>query len=390
MRLAKCMLRSAYRLCVFAILAVNAWPQQSVSDPAAVMNGLDKQITPLTNAWLKNDDPHTQAWGAYLALRDRRVDAVPALVEMLAKYSIAGEVFGQTSGDRHDAMLEVLDALIQLGARVPAAEAQRIYPDFPIQSLILLSRSKIDDASPALFSIFKSEQRWPIAWLAAGNLLAQQTVAGFAAAVFEGMTVHAQVIVVDPNHQVGGGEGGSCFSGDRSIEKTGWPPVGLYKFGACGLGGGGLGGRNGATILAGGTDPATYHRTVATNYTADDGPACLCDLDRDLMRQHYLTRLVGASVEAPPIHAHVSHTIIWQGPDAYVLDVNDFVAGQQREFGELARRLARWRQLNDEEVKSLRPALQIEIQDRRASQGPSLPKAGPFAANVTIDGNAAK
>lgn len=82
-------------------------------------------------------------FGAYLALRDRRVDAVPALVEMLAKYSIAGEVFGQSSGDRHDAILEVLDALIQLGSLVPAAEAQRIYPDFPVQSLILLSRSKI-------------------------------------------------------------------------------------------------------------------------------------------------------------------------------------------------------------------------------------------------------
>jgi hypothetical protein len=68
--------------------------------------------------------------------------------------------------------------------------------------------------------------------------------------------------------------------------------------------------------------------------------------------------------------------------------VNDFVAGQQREIGELARRLALW-QLNDEEVKSLRPRLQVEIQDRRASQEPSLPKAGSFTANVAIDGNGA-
>jgi hypothetical protein len=76
MRLAKCMPTSAYRLCVFAILAVNAWPQQSLSDPAAVTNGLEKQLTPLMEAWLKSDDPRTQAWGAYLVLRDRRVDAV--------------------------------------------------------------------------------------------------------------------------------------------------------------------------------------------------------------------------------------------------------------------------------------------------------------------------
>jgi hypothetical protein len=374
------MLRSALRLSVCAVVAVAAWAQQAPPDPAALMNWIDKEMAPVTNAWLKSNDSRTQAWGAYLALRDRRMDAMLALFEMLANYPTTGEESEQTSSDRHDAMLEALDALIQLGARVPAADAQRIYPVFPVQSLILLARSK-GDASSALLSIFKSEQRWPVAWLAAGNLLAQQTVKGFAAAVVEGMTIHAQVTVVDANRQYGGGEGISCGPGDRSSDKAGWPPVGLYEFGGCGDGI-----VSGATILAAGADPATYRRTVGANYAAGDTSACVCNLDRDLVRQHYLTRLIGISAEEPPVHVHVSHTIVWQSPDGYVRDLNDFVDRQQLSFGELARQLGLRGLLNDEEVKILRPMLQLVIGDRRASREPALPAVGPFAANVTIDG----
>ena len=61
---------------------------------------------------------------------------------MLAGFQVVENPTTVADGDQHDAMLGVLDALIQFGAGVPLADAQRLYPEFPVQSLILLSRSR--------------------------------------------------------------------------------------------------------------------------------------------------------------------------------------------------------------------------------------------------------
>jgi hypothetical protein len=71
-------------------------------------------MAPVMNAWLHSSDPRTQAWSAYLALRARHTEAIPVLLEFLAKYSMTGETFWPAGSDRHDAMLETLDAFIQL------------------------------------------------------------------------------------------------------------------------------------------------------------------------------------------------------------------------------------------------------------------------------------
>ena len=181
------MLRPVSRLCAGALLAIAALAQQQPPDPAAVMDGLEKQMAPLASAWLSSADPRMQAWGAYMLLRDRRTEAIPVLLEMLARCPVVEEIDTPGEVHQHDAMLGVLDALVQLGAEVPTDDAQRIYPEFPVQSLILLSRSP-EDTVPALLDIFKSERRWPAAWLAAGDLLLQRRAQGFAAAVVEGMT----------------------------------------------------------------------------------------------------------------------------------------------------------------------------------------------------------
>jgi hypothetical protein len=356
-------------LCLF--LSIAAWAQQARPDPAALLNTLDKQVAPVVSAWLKSDDPRMQAWGAFLALRDRRAEAVPRLLEMMANYPAAEE---------HDAMLEVLDALIQLGAQAPVADAQRMYPEFPVQSLILLSRAK-EEATPALFSFFKAEGTWPVAWLASGNLLFQRRARGFSAAVIEGMTVHAQVVVRDPGARGGTGGSASCCGARSPAEsKDGWPPVGVYEFGGCGdsLG-------MGDTVLVPGADPATYRREVNTTYKPGYGLGCGCNLDRDLVRQHYLTALTGNSADDPPMRAHVAHTIVWQSPNAYRRDLAAFIAAQQTGFAALTQRLGELSLLSEEPVDSLRPALHIVIGDQRTLQEPPLPPIGQLAANVTIE-----
>ena len=258
-------------------------------------------------------------------------------------------------------------------------DAQRIYPEFPVQSLILLSRSQ-EDTSPALLAIFKSERRWAAAWLAAGALLLERHAEGFAATVLEGMTVHAQVIVTEPN--AGGGMGGSstcCGAGLSPKPKAGWPPLGVYAFSGCGS-------RldPGAMVLAGGTDPAYYRRQVNTSYQVDGGSGC-CNPDQDLVRQHYLTTLLFDSVEQPPVRAYVSHTILWQGLDAYRSKLAAFIDEQQHIFTQLARRLGERSLLNEEDAKTLRPRLQIRAWDQRASHEPALPAVARLAENTTVE-----
>ena len=62
-------------------------------------------------------------------------------------YQLNKEFPSQTERDRHDALLPVLDALIGLGAAVPAGAARELHPEFPAQSLIFLVRSPQPDDS---------------------------------------------------------------------------------------------------------------------------------------------------------------------------------------------------------------------------------------------------
>jgi hypothetical protein len=333
----------------------------------------------MANAWLHSADPRVQAWGAHIVLRDRRTEAIPVLLAMVATSPVVEMLTTQADADQHGAMLGVLDALIQFEAQVPVADVERIYPEFPVQSLILLSRSQ-EDTAPTLLTIFRREQRWPAAWLAAGNLLLQRHAEGFAAAVVEGMTVHALVTVTASGS--GGGFGGSnlcCMGGGVSRPKLGWPPLGVYAFGGCGdrL-------QPGATVLAVGADPAYYYRRVNSSYQVDLATPC-CDPDQDLVRQHYLTKLLGDSTERPPVRAHISHSIAWQGPEAYLGELAAFIGEQQHSFPELARRLGERNLLSESEVKTVRPKLQIRILDLRGSQQPALPAVATLAENTTIE-----
>lgn len=370
------MTRLACRLCACGWLAIAALAQQAPSDPATVIASLEKQFQPTANVWLHSADPRVQAWGAYVVLRDRHTEAIPVLLAMVAAFPVAGQVTTPVDADQHSAMLGVLDALIQFDAQVPAVDAERIYPEFPVQSLILLSRSQ-EDAAPALMTIFRSEQRWPAAWLAAGNLLLQKHAEGFAAAVLAGMTVHVRVIVTASDS--GGVVGGSttCCGGGLAGPRPGWPPLGVYAFGGCGdrL-------QPGATMLAVGADPAYYYRQVNSSYHVDASDCC--NSDQDLVRQHYLTTLLGDFSERPPVRAHVSHSIVWQGPDSYLAELAAFIDEQQHSFAKLARRLGERKLLSDAEIKAVRPKLQLRVVDLRGSEQVALPDATALSENIVI------
>jgi hypothetical protein len=116
------MLIGTFRSCACGLVAMAALAQQAPPDPAAVMGSLNQQMAPLASTWLHSADPRLQAWGAYAVLRDGRTEAIPDLLAMVAEFPVVEQPIAQTDVDQHDAMLGVLDALIQLNAQAPAAD----------------------------------------------------------------------------------------------------------------------------------------------------------------------------------------------------------------------------------------------------------------------------
>ena len=148
-------------------------------------------------------------------------------MQKVTEYQTGAEsTWASVERDRHDSLLAVLDALIQLRGTLPAEQACKLYPEFAAQSVILLIRST-EDARTALLSIFgKAKANWT--WLAVGNALSKTQTAGFAALLLSRFTQHLKVRVEDPGFVSGEGGGGSECGFSLRAPKPGWPRVGLY------------------------------------------------------------------------------------------------------------------------------------------------------------------
>src|ERR1019366_5381970 len=125
----------------FSAVAAGAQQQRPSlpTDPSAVLTMQGIQTAQLAETWLHSGDPRLQAWSAYVILRDHHGSLIPDLVKMVSEYDVAAWPIADGRRDPHDAMIAILDALIELRGPVLTADAARLYPEFPVQSLILLS-----------------------------------------------------------------------------------------------------------------------------------------------------------------------------------------------------------------------------------------------------------
>jgi hypothetical protein len=74
-------------------------------------------------------------------------------------------------------------------------------------------------------------------------------------------------------------------------------------------------GFTGHGLLQGGADPAFYFRTVDAAYVVrnDDESACskMFELNRDTVREHFLTKLASEPPGNPFVQSYVEQTISW-------------------------------------------------------------------------------
>ena len=147
--------------------------------------------------------PRDVAWAADAIVRQNRQEMIPNLAAQIASYR------GELVPDRGSvppeaaAMEAVADALIRLQATLPAGTVMHLYPQFPAQTIILLSRAS-DNTNP-LMEIFQMTTSRDL-WLAAGNLLTLHPTPEFVRSLLGGVVASFTFHVVPP-------------SSDRSISK---------------------------------------------------------------------------------------------------------------------------------------------------------------------------
>jgi hypothetical protein len=142
------------------------------------------------------------------------------------------------------------------------------------------------------------------------------------------------------------------------VPKTSWPEFGNYEISACGNNP-----PTGATVLAAGSDAVYYRRTVVARYESHDE----CGISPDAAREHFITAMLSAKPDAPPIPSQVTHTIGWSGEEAYQRELAAFTASQQQRFADVATKLVAAHWLADEEAAT-RPKLDVQVVDLRSGK----------------------
>ena len=356
--------------------------QQKVEvDPEVLLHGDAKQRADWANEWLSSADPVRVAWGAWLARRDRLTELVPVLIEKVEEYQPNEEFSFQTAErDRHDALLVVLDALIELRAPVPVQAARKLYPEFAAQSIILLVRSPEDAQSSALDIFHIAEANWT--WLAAGNLLLKNRTPGFAALLLTQFTEHMEVSVIDSGHGGGVGGGGSECGFSSGGPKAGWPPVGLYfldqfpnRFPQLT-----------AAFLIGGETSVYYWRNEPGNYdNPTASPGACDDGNRDQYRVQYLNKLMEPWLPGIKLDAYPHTAIEWKSEADYRQQLIGIAEEQRARFHSVVAFLQDTAQvLTPSEAAPLKLRLEVVIRDDRSRRSVPLPAVSEQETHISI------
>jgi hypothetical protein len=326
----------------------------------------------LAKNWLKGSDPLQVAWGAFIVRQDKLDELTPLLLEQMRAYEAVssrdGSYVEPADQDRHDAMLVVLDALIEMGKEkeVPVEQSKKLYSEFTFQSLILLIHSNDDARLSVLLDVFRTE-RFAAAWLAAGNVLVEKPQPGFAADLLAKHTRHLAIRVIDSKSGVGPGFGQGCCGDAIAKQKTGWPKVGRYN----------LTMTPDQTqlkqvLLSPGQHPVYYQRYESPYFSGGGSCDCAINENRDAYRAEYLKQLLTPNrkkdMDTSPV------TIHWRSASDLQTRVDLTIQQQRDAFSRVVADLANSGLLTLEESAELKPRMEVTLIDNRTDQSTALPK----------------
>jgi hypothetical protein len=277
--------------------------------------------------------------------------------------------------DQRDAMVAVLDALIQMNVPVPADILRALAPDFGNAAAVLLSRMPPEESGPLSFDLYRSrtEHGYGLQYVSAA-LLALHPVPGFAADLLANVSVQAYVHVVLPGSKPNGmGFSGSCI-GPSDGPREDWPMSGQYALSKQKS--------DGAMLLVAGIDPIYATRKQSVQYLGDG-----CSMSWGVSlgpgeRFRLIAEMLSIPPEEIPWEICPTTTIEFQSLLQFDNDLLAFVEEQQDKYRATADALAAHDLVTAPEAEQCLPELILHLIDDRGKGAIPIPKRSDLPARV--------
>lgn len=337
-------------------------------DPSAVIGrAVEAGLLPEVTTRLASDDMATVAWGAHLASRHRLEAAVPALRARLAGLATTAE------RERRFAVAAILDALIQVGAKVPAAELRPFMRRLQMAPCLILLAREPEGNRAEFLKVYRDHDKGGVSayWLSAGNVLAAMRSSELAIDLLSSFEQALRLTVVDAgSREIAGGMGGR-IGGRRGSGRVkvpaGNPPTALYWLTTDG--------RHGDRLFAPGPVPTYFRRQVYTARTFGIGGGELARTDeRPEIRLEWLAGMLETKRKWIRFDFSKSATLEWVDATTYEADADALRKALAKQFDDLVEWCVRAELIDADVRDALESRVVVKLDDRRTDQAEAIPR----------------
>jgi hypothetical protein len=314
---------------------------------------------------LASGEPREIAWAAYSIGVHKHFDMVPKLVELVRSFENTATADNSRITPESASIEAVADALIRLEAMLPADVVMNLYPRFPAQTIILLSRAS--DNSDPLMEIFQKTKSRDL-WLAAGNLLAVHPPSGFVRTLLGGAitTFSFRVVWTEPERGDGVGMGCAADSGMVADENfRDWPRVRLYRI---------VHSENARNVFAPGIRPVGFTWWETTDYRDAWGDGDCSPSTSKYWRTGLIAQLLRKTISELPLQPEVRELVLFTSAAAFEERVRSAIEQKSRAFGEVVDAFVQRGDLTREDSAVLHLQCRVEVADERPLPRTDLPK----------------
>jgi TonB family protein len=306
---------------------------------------------------LQSNDAKDVAWGAFTASQRHLASAVPLLTAALTRE------LGGAADARRGAELAILDALVQLDARVPVDALRPSLARSPIPTLILLDKA-VGNRDALLLERLSATSGSE--WQAIANLLFKSKPPGFAFQLLDGLRLGLTFYVTDdPNSGYGSGLGVGVENGpENGRVVAGFPALAEYQFASFAAG---------AATLSIGPQTVYYIRRTRSPGLLPPQTHSAAATTRDFDRLQYMNALVREQFGAAPLRDQSSITIVWSSAQALRQDISEHRRSVEDSYRRAVSLLVSSNRLTEDESRRLRPAITIAVKDVRKDTAEPLP-----------------
>jgi hypothetical protein len=203
---------------------------------------------------------------------------------------------------------------------------------------------------------------------------------GFAYEVLNRFTQHLTFRVIDPHHNgdwIYVGRGPVCLSSSE-LRGPDWPPIGIYSLYPIPN----PGPRSILILLAAGSTPVYFAREELGDGIIPAGAKLSCGRFRDDYREQYVADMLGSGQRF--LKASSVTSIEWSDEVDLRTRLTDAVEKQRQQFRQSVAGMVTGKWLTAEESASLKPRIEVLIEDLRADHSTPLPKITPTEGDVKI------